>query len=498
MKFRLIIILSMLFLAQFSTSQTPFKVSLANEATDKLKEGHILKVIGNRTNGLFILVKDKNETLYVKKVANDNTLTQTQVVPAEFKNKYLLGSFKLGGQYYFIAQTIQQKGFSLTAYEIDNATGKVKLPGKILLGNSSAGFSSFGINYYVTKDGKKLWLEECQNSEDNTNAIVTCTLFDENLRQLKKFNADLGLKNKLVDMMNFDVDDNALYCLYKKYVEVKNEENNHKPYYTYEVVNLNNAKPAKVSSVILTDKFVLKARMTCYKNQITIAGYYSKKKFNHMNGLFTCIITDGKSGENNFIEFTDELTARYDEKCAYPALKKDFGPHADDMHLQDVTTDPLDGATYITGQSYTENTGTQGGAWTNIRNIYTAKINADGSLAYSTKIPYNRVVNYSLSGSIFLVVNPKTYSTFIDEGKQYFLLSESKDNKKDALRFVKNGVDIAYVTDASGALKKYPTGLSCGASEEYKTYPNTLFEHTDNNEFVFTTKEAVVFYHVDR
>ncbi len=471
-------------------AQTPLDITLVKNGLDPKKGERLMGIIGSRTEGLCLVWSDKSENLFIGKLMPDNNIERKQSVPLGDKNKltYILESpdgtpfYKLGNKYLYISNDYSQR--TVGAYELDIKDGKIKTPFKNLATEDKTSTRE-NWNIWVSSNNSKLWIVQPYPTSKKVMQKV-CTVFDENLKQIKRSIVDFGLERKVIDIMSYATDEKDLYCLYRKM------DQNHS---VLEIVKLNGETPEKVASFTMNDidasssyfRGYMKAELKIYKGSMSAVGYYAKDNAG-VNGIFVCQVLNGKQEDVRYYPFDEALAKRYGESCKHAAShKKDYGAHSDELRLHSVTLDPDNGDLYITGQPEYDNITNQENYWYSRGNIYMARISQAGLLIYSVKIPNQRTNNHSVS-----------YYNLLSNHKQYVLFCDSKDNtnsiaqtdkKPVELKVSANGDDVVVVIDEKGEMKRYLTGLSGGATDAYQEKPM----QTDSNEFMFKAGKDLIF-----
>jgi hypothetical protein len=450
---------------------------------------------------------------------------------------------QIGDRYYWFFSTYDkgEDKESLFAQEISIENGDVKSSAREILSTDKlsgtltmTGFYRFGLtdkwNFYNSFDHSKILVQYRKKPErrddSRNNDIIGFQVFDSDLKKLWGREIRMPYTEEMMDNEDYQVDAKGnVYTLAKVYQERKSHDRK-RPNYRYEILKWS-ADKQEVTKIPFrfSDRFVTAASIIeDGQGNIIVAGYYSGRgtgsgatvasnlvSANVSGGLFyngargadadgafllkldenTNEVTSLRKGT---YEFSAEVLKQYESRRKRRKIdrkeEKD-NAEADNLHLRKVLVND-DGSIELYGEedyivvSQTTNFSSTGMGSTRtsvtyyFEDIIAMKINADGSLKWTVKIPKQQQGKQGTGGMSF-----KQYSF---KGNSYLFFMDNLKN----LEIEKDETPATHIDGAGGILMAVKIDENGKATkeqlydvrEEKVNLTVTDFDEVGNNQLI--------------
>ncbi len=436
--------------------------------------------------------------------------TKTQPIEIEYKDKkltfektidfnnriYVISSFlnQSSKKNYLFAQTIDKKTLTLNndlkkiaEYEYEKRRDKY----------------SGGYSFDISEDESKLLIYYNLPYQRKENEKFGFHVFDADFNQMWEKEVTLPYTDQLFKVNDYILDNNGnVFLLGKLYKDKVKEERKGEINYTYTILSYTengaqeNKFPISVSDVFITD---MKIAVTP-EFDIIGSGFYSDNASNSVKGAFY-VRFDTKTNSlqsKSFKDFDfDFITENLNERQTKRAKKRaDKGKEVEltHMYLDDIIMRD-DGGAVLIGEKYrmytTEYTTTNSNGTTTTHtvdhyvygDIVMVNINADGTIAWTRKIPkYQHSTNDggALSSYAKRVKDDKIFFIFNDNPKN---LTQNDKNKVYTYSGLKRSIAVLVEVDIAGNVSDKELIFSSKA-EGVLIQPSTSSKINDN-EMIF-------------
>ncbi len=345
-----------------------------------------------------------------------------------------------------------------------------KVDGKITGGFSIFGGGSGKFSFSLSYDEQKLIVQYRKVPKEKKDALnkdkIGMHVYDKNLNEQWAEVIEMPYTEKKMNNLGYSIDGlgNAYLLAGVFRSESTRKMIKGKTNYDIELIRIDaDDQSLSHTKVIFEDKLISAISFFEGKEgEIVLAGYYGNKSYNYMDGLFLAKVdAEGDITEKKIIEVPVEVMSMYMSERAQAKMKKKDGKKdvsMSKMVLRDLIYN-ADGSVSIYGEKYyvvsrtDPNTGNTSYTYY-YQEILVANIDADGELAWMTKLPKNQSGKSDTGGMGFYVMSHggSEYVLFLDNVKNIELpMDKSPKAHKDGRGGFLTGFKIETET---GDIKK--------------------------------------------
>jgi hypothetical protein len=459
------IITSMSLMAQQRSSEkNPFSVKFGTPY-ELPKKHYSIGYFGNQDIGYLQLAVNQGKSLSIQKFGeNGNYKSSNMIDLSKYAKGFMSESVQemAGGKYYWIFSHWDKKqSKEMLMYQvIDVENGTVmdeqypmlEVEGKIAGTLMSTGFYQFNVGnkYQINRSSDKTKLVVTyrkapkEKRDEKNKDVIGVKVFDDRMNSLWDTEVTMPYTEQEMNNEDYTVDNSGnVYLLAKVYLNGKAKEKvDGKPNYRFELLNIKPDGVVAKIKIAVEGKFIKSATtISQTDNQLFVSGLYSNKAAGSTDGIYLVKI-DPQSGTSSllnkgFYEFPNEMIKEFESKKvqanADKAAKKDKEQEVSNLVLREIEV-AKDGSVFFAGEQYWVQTNTyvtsKGQTITtyvyHYDDIYTMRINADGSMMWAKKIPKLQKGGNGTGNMSFehFKIDDEDYFFFLDNEKNLNLKSD--------------------------------------------------------------------------
>lgn len=400
------------------------------------------RVLGYEKDGLFVMHYDRASVVLERYNKNFQIINNVRYILPSFVDEFTADDLVITKNKIFLFNSAQFIYFNKRIFlvvstkniktnedyyfvqNIDKETlGKSGVP--LRIGKTGRGFSDGYFEYHISKDSSKMLIYNQLPFAEEGPELLSLRVCDVHMNLLWEKNIELPYKSKLTEIVNVKVNNRGevivLARIYNKKLKYSLKG---RPNYDYVLFKFSGNKEPQEYKLPNGDYFLSYLDFDILNNkEVVCAGFFAKNNARRIAGsaYYRVDMSEQKIVKRRLASFDNEFLK------SFRALKKAKKGKELMWYSLDHLVLRSDGGTLLIGEKRYDNL-TSNGRYFHYHDIIMTNLNADGSIAWTKRIPKRQIDQLGDFSS---------YSVSIDRDEIFILFNDHRKNMEDDLKYIR-------------------------------------------------------------